>query len=422
VKAVIIAAGKAERLRPITSTRPKQLIPIGGRPQLEWLINGVADADIKDILIITHYMEEKIKKRFGDGSDLGVRLSYARQEEMRGTADAFRYAEDFASGGDFLGMNGDLYLSPGILREVVKAHGEGDLTVTGLERDPYLYGALRLQGDKVGGIVEKPAPGTAPSNVTNAGIYIFPPGIFDAIKATKLSPRGEYEVTDSVNNLIASGAPARVHMLDEGDWLDIGHPWHVLEANTRALSRLEPKIEGIVEEGVHIKGPVYVAPTARVRSGVYIEGPVFIGPDCDVGPNNYIRAGTTLVGGNRVGASCEVKNTILMEKAAIPHLSYVGDSIIGERCNLGAGTITANLRFDHKTVRMTVKDQRVDTGLRKLGTVMGDDCQTGVNVSLHPGVKIGAGAWIAPGVTVDEDVPEGILLTHEGPREKPKAH
>jgi UDP-N-acetylglucosamine diphosphorylase/glucosamine-1-phosphate N-acetyltransferase len=420
VKAVIIAAGKAERLRPLTSTKPKQLIPIGGRPQLEWLLKGVAEAGINDVLVITHYMEEKIKARFGDGKSLDVKLKYVTQKEMLGTGDAFRYAEKFAAGEEFVGMNGDLYLSPGILREVVKNHREGELTVTGLERDPYLYGALKLQGDNVKGIVEKPVAGTAPSNVTNAGIYVFSPGIFDAIKTTKLSPRGEYEITDSVNNLIASGIQARVHMLDEGDWLDIGHPWHVLEANTRALSRLESSIEGTVEEGAHMHGPVYVAPTARIRSGVYIEGPVYIGSDCDVGPNNYIRAGTTLVGGNRVGASCEVKNTILMEKVAVPHLSYVGDSIIGERCNLGAGTITANLRFDHNNVKMTVKDKRVDTGHRKLGTVMGDDCQTGVNVSFHPGVKVGTGAWIAPGVTVDKDVPEGIILTPDGPREKPK--
>jgi bifunctional UDP-N-acetylglucosamine pyrophosphorylase/glucosamine-1-phosphate N-acetyltransferase len=110
-----------------------------------------------------------------------------------------------------------------------------------------------------------------------------------------------------------------------------------------------------------------------------------------------------------------------MEKAAVPHLSYIGDSIIGERCNLGAGTITANLRFDHKNVKMTVKDKRVDTGHRKLGAVFGDDCQTGVNVSLYPGVKVGAGAWIAPGVTVDKDVPEGILLSPSGAQKKQKS-
>ena len=253
MKAVILAAGKAERLRPLTSTRPKQLISIAGRPQLEWLLRGVADAGIEEVLIVTHYMEEKIKQRFGDGSDLGLRLTYTTQKEMKGTGDAFRYAEAFAEGEDFVGMNGDLYLSPGIIGEVVKAHRVGELTVTGLERDPYLYGALKLQGDKVLGVVEKPAPGTAPSNVTNAGIYVFPPKAFDSIKATKLSPRGEYEVTDSVNHLITSGVPAHVHMLDEGDWLDIGHPWHVLEANTRALARLESRIEGKVEEGAHIQ-------------------------------------------------------------------------------------------------------------------------------------------------------------------------
>ena len=422
MKAVIIAAGKAERLRPLTSTKPKQLLPIAGRPQLEWLLRGIADAGVEETLIVTHYMEDKIKKRFGDGSEFSLKLSYVTQKEMNGTADAFKYAEAFAAGEDFIGMNGDLYLSPGIIMEVVKAHKKGDLTVTGLERDPYLYGALKLQGDKVVRIVEKPAPGTAPSNVTNAGIYVFPPKIFDSIKATKLSPRGEYEVTESVNHLISTGVPARVHMLDNSDWLDIGHPWHVLEANNRALTRLESRIEGLVEEGAHIQGSVYVASSARIRSGVYLEGPAYIGPDCDVGPNNYIRAGTTLVGENRVGAGCEVKNTILMEKATVPHLSYVGDSIIGERCNLGAGTLTANLRFDHKNVKMTIKGVRIDTGLRKLGIVMGDDCQTGINVSFHPGVIVGAGVWIAPGVTVEKDVPDGILLSKDGPREKQKTN
>lgn len=421
MKAVILAAGKGERLRPLTETRPKQLLPIGGRQQLEWLLRNVADAGITEALLVTHYREEMIKARYGDGSSLGLKLSYARQEKMGGTADAFRYAEDFAGGKEFLGMNGDLYLSPGILKEVVRAHRRGRMTVTGLERDPYLYGALRLAGDKVLGVVEKPKPGTAPSNVTNAGIYVFPASVFDKIRETKPSPRGEYEITDTINLMIASGVEARLHMLDEDDWLDIGHPWTLLEANTRALARLDPKIEGKVEEGAKINGPVYIAPTARVRSGVYIEGPVYIGEGCDIGPNNYIRAGTTLVGNNRVGAGCEVKNSIIMDRAAVPHLSYVGDTIIGERCNLGAGTITANLRFDHGNVVMTVRGERVETGLRKLGTVMGDDCQTGVNVSIHPGVKIGVGAWIAPGVTVSKDVPDGVLLTPEGAREKPKS-
>jgi len=131
VKAVIMAAGKAERLRPLTSTKPKQLIPIGGRPQLEWLLKGVAEAGIRDVLLVTHYMEERIKERFGDGSDLGAKIRYVTQEEMLGTADAIRCAEKFAGGESFLGMNGDLYLSPGIIKEIVKDHRKGEMTWSG---------------------------------------------------------------------------------------------------------------------------------------------------------------------------------------------------------------------------------------------------------------------------------------------------
>ena len=422
MKAVIMAAGKGERLSPLTATRPKQLLPIGGRPQLEWLLREVSDAGVRDVLLITNYMEDAIKGRFGDGSNLGLHITYTTQREMRGTADAFGYAEEYAGGSEFLGMNGDLYLAPGTVKLLLKNHKRGMITLTGVEKDPYLYAAFKLDGKRVLGVVEKPKPGTAPSKITNAGIYLFPSGVFEAIRATKPSPRGEYEITDTVNALIAGGVEARLHMLGEGDWLDIGHPWTLLLANSRALGRMARSVEGKVEDGAHLFGAVHVDPTARVRSGAYVEGPAYIGPMADVGPNCFIRPGTALVGSNRVGASCEVKNSILMEEATVPHLSYVGDSIIGARCNLGAGTITANLRFDHANVLMTVKGERVDTGLRKLGSVFGDDAQTGVNVCLHPGVKVGVGAWIAPGVTVDRDVPDMTLLTKDGARPRPETH
>ncbi|MBM3292121.1 glucose-1-phosphate thymidylyltransferase [Candidatus Bathyarchaeota archaeon] len=421
MKAVILSAGKGERLEPLTKNRPKPLFPIAGRPLLEWLIKEIGDSGIKEVLLITNYMENEIKNYFGDGSEFKLKLTYLTQKEMKGTADAFRYAENFVGEEDFLGIYGDLYLSQKILTEIVKIHHKGEFIITGLQRDPYMYGALKLEGDNVKKIIEKPPQGTAPSNITNAGIYIFPNNIFKYIKKTELSSREEYEITDSINLMIDSGVNARLHMLNQDEWLDIGYPWVLLEANNHALAKIDTKIEGQIEENVHIQGKVQISKTARIRSGVYIEGPAYIGPESDVGPNSYLRPGTVLTKNVRVGAGCEIKNSIILAGSHIPHLSYVGDSIIGERCNLGAGTIVANLRFDKKNIKMSIKGKRTDTGLRKFGAILGDDVETGVNVSIYPGVKIGNGAWIAPGMTVSKDVPDEIFLNFDGKfMEKPK--
>ena len=411
MKAVVLAAGKGERLLPLTENRPKHLLPIGGKPLLEWILEGMVGAGVDEALLVTHYMEEQIKGYFGDGKRLGLELSYVSQEEMRGTADAFRMAEDFAGGEEFLGVYGDLFLPPEGFEALIRARRKGETTMCVVPvDDPSRMGVVALEGDRVTAIVEKPAPGEEPSDLANAGMYIFQPGIFRLIDETGLSSRNEYEITDSLRALIDSGATLRAVTLPRGSWLDVGLPWNLLEANEKALSSMEASIEGDVEEGVHVQGPVRIAEGARVRSGVYIEGPVCIGSGSDIGPNCYLRPSTCIGADVRVGNACEVKNSIIMDGTHIPHLSYVGDSVIGERCNLGAGTITANIRFDKKNVKVEVKGERIDSGRRKLGVIIGDDVQTGINVNLLPGVKVGAGAWIAPGLTVHDDVESGVFL------------
>lgn len=411
MKAVVLAAGKGERLMPLTENRPKHLLPIGGKPLLEWILEGLVGAGVDEALLVTHYMEEQIKGYFGDGKRLGLELSYVSQEEMRGTADAFRMADDFAGGEEFLGVYGDLFVPPEGFKALIQAHRKGETTMCVVPVDnPSRMGVVALEGDRVTSIVEKPAPSEEPSDLANAGMYIFQPGIFRLIEETGLSSRNEYEITDSLKALINSGATLRTVTLPKGSWLDVGLPWNLLEANEKALGSMEGSIEGDIEDGVHVQGPVRIAEGARVRSGVYIEGPVCIGSESDIGPNCYLRPSTCIGADVRVGNACEVKNSIIMDGTHVPHLSYIGDSVIGERCNLGAGTITANIRFDKKNVKVEIKGERIDSGRRKLGVIIGDDVQTGINVNLLPGVKVGAGAWIAPGLTVYEDVKSGTIL------------
>jgi bifunctional UDP-N-acetylglucosamine pyrophosphorylase/glucosamine-1-phosphate N-acetyltransferase len=193
--------------------------------------------------------------------------------------------------------------------------------------------------------------------------------------------------------------------LPQGEWLDIGRPWDLLEANRWALMRRNHKIVGTVEDGAHLVGPVTIAETARVRSGAYIEGPAFVDEESDIGPNCYIRPYTSVGKKVRIGNACEIKESIIMDCAHIGHLSYVGDSIIGEKCNLGAGTITANYRLDSGTVKMMVKDKLVDSGRRKLGVILGDNVKTGINALFMPGVKVGNDSWIGPNCMIQRDLP-----------------
>jgi bifunctional N-acetylglucosamine-1-phosphate-uridyltransferase/glucosamine-1-phosphate-acetyltransferase GlmU-like protein len=159
-----------------------------------------------------------------------------------------------------------------------------------------------------------------------------------------------------------------------------------------------------------LKGQIWIDENSVVKSGSYVEGPVYIGRDSKIGPNARIRPSTSIQDQVMIGTSCEIKNSIIMTGTKVPHLSYVGDSIIGEDCNLGAGTITANIRFDEETLKMRVKGRLQDTGRKKIGAIIGDEVQTGINVSILPGVRVGSGSWIGPGAIISEDVPSGQLL------------
>ena len=223
-----------------------------------------------------------------------------------------------------------------------------------------------------------------------------------------MSPRGEYEITSTFAAMMAEGRLRALEM--EEPWIEVTYPWDVLRANTHLMLDLESSVEGTVEDGVHMEGAVVVREGARVRSGVYIEGPVIIDKGADVGPNCYLR-GSTYIGRNcRVGAAVEVKNTVLMDKSNIPHHNYVGDSVIMEDVNLGAGTKVANLRLDGGNITSVSKGHRVNTGLRKLGAIVGPGVKTGINAIIDVGTVISEDAYIGPGARVKGFIAPGAKV------------
>jgi bifunctional UDP-N-acetylglucosamine pyrophosphorylase/glucosamine-1-phosphate N-acetyltransferase len=422
MKAIILAAGEGVRLQPITSTRPKHLIKIGGKPILEHCLNAVKTSGIEEALIVIHYMGDVIRQYFGDGKKFGLKIEYVEQKAVLGTGNAVSIVEPHIKD-DFLLVYGDLLFSVDAVKNVINLHEKekpaATMAVVPVE-NPEDYGIVELEDEKhVKRIVEKPKHEEAPSNLANAGIYVFSTEIFDKVRETSASARGEWEITDAISQLLNEKKTVLAIKISQDDWVDIGRPWDLLEANRWALERMEHKVYGLVENGARLIGPVSVAETARIRSGAYIEGPALIDEESDIGPNCYIRSYTSIGKKVRIGNACEIKNSIIMDNVHIGHLSYVGDSILGENCNLGAGTITANYRLDGGTIKMVVKDRVVDSERTKLGAVLGDNVKAGINALFMPGVKVGNNSQIGPDVIVYRDVPaDTVVLLKQNLEEK----
>jgi bifunctional UDP-N-acetylglucosamine pyrophosphorylase/glucosamine-1-phosphate N-acetyltransferase len=406
LKAVVLAAGRGERLWPLTEDTPKPLLPIANKSILERTLEALTRVGIRQIILVVGFRNEKIRDRLGKGEAIGSEIRYIKQKTQKGTADALGICSKELQGEDrFLVVYGDDYYETSVPRTfVAKSRGNKGITIgTANVQDASSFGKIQSRRGLVTEIREKASK--AEPGLVNAGIYLMDQSIFSAIRKTKLSIRGELELTDALKILMSDGVP--VHALDLGSrkWLGISYPWDLLEANEWAVESERPVSKGTIEKGVHIRGVAVLEEGSVVKAGSYLEGPVHVGKRCQVGPNAYLRPYSSLGDDVKVGAGCEIKNSIVMKNTRIPHLSYVGDSIIGEECSLGAGTITANLKFDEAHVKSKIRGSWVDSGRKKLGAVLGEGAKTGINVSTFPGVKVGRGAWIGPGAIVDKDVP-----------------
>jgi bifunctional UDP-N-acetylglucosamine pyrophosphorylase/glucosamine-1-phosphate N-acetyltransferase len=185
----------------------------------------------------------------------------------------------------------------------------------------------------------------------------------------------------------------------------IRYPWDFLGANEQAVSSLtENLIEGDIHPSAVIEGVIHLGSGTRILPGVYIEGNVVIGSNCKIGPNCYIRGNTSIGDGCHIGQSVEIKNCIILSKTNVGHLSYVGDSVLGEGVNFGAGTTTSNLRHDGKNHSSVVNGKLMDTGRRKFGTIVGDRVHTGINTSIYPGRKLWPHTTTLPGEIVRQDI------------------
>ncbi|MFH1445613.1 MAG: bifunctional sugar-1-phosphate nucleotidylyltransferase/acetyltransferase, partial [Nanoarchaeota archaeon] len=328
MQAVILAAGKSTRTYPLTLNRPKALLPIANKPLLQYgleELKGIAT----EIIIIVGFEKEQIMKQFGKSFNT-VPIKYVEQKEQLGTAHALMQAKDLLKD-RFIVMNGDDIYSCNDMNGCIKKFDEHDACVLAQPVDePERFGVYVTENGLVKEIVEKPK--NFVSNLANAGFYVFDKKALN-VKVER-SPRGEYEIVDIVRSLAGTGKVRCETVKDY--WIPVGYPWSLLDANAHILKSIENDIKGEVEPNATIKGKVKIGKGTLVKNGAYIEGPVVIGENCTIGPNCFIRGSTSIGNNCRVGNGVEIKNSIIMNKSYVNHLSYIGDSIIGNNVNIGA--------------------------------------------------------------------------------------
>jgi len=394
MKCVILAAGEGKRVHPLTYTRPKVMLPVANKPILEWNLINAIGAGFSEFIFVVGYKSEMVRNYFGNGNKWKVNIEYVNQGDAFGTAHAIGIVEKFVN--DFVVLSGDTIFGKQDIKKIAENKNSMGIIDAENAKD---YGVVETKDKKIVKIYEKMEnPFT---NIINAGIYHFNKKIFDYIRKTEKSMRGEYEITDSINMMLNDKKLDGIFLKE---WRDVVYPWHLLDANEEILKKMDKKIEGIVEKNVTLKGNVVIGKNSTILSGSYLEGPVIIGENCKIGPNCYIRPYTAIGSNCHIGNACEVKNSIIMNNSNVPHQNYVGDSIIGENCNLGAGSKVANLRLDKKNIHVVLNGNKIDTKRRKLGVIMGDDVQTGINSMMNVGSIIGNNCFIGIGSIVKEEI------------------
>ena len=331
MKGLILAGGLGTRLRPLSHTGPKQLVPVANKPVLFYGIEALRDAGIKEIGIIVGYTDERIqfiKDACGDGRQFGVNITYIRQDAPRGLAHAVGITEKFMNGDDFIVYLGDNILKSGIknfVEDFKKSNADISLLLS-KHKTPEKFGvALFNENNEVVYVEEKPKNPKTDYVIT--GIYLFRNNIFDAIKRVKPGAKGELQLTDAIKEFVLNGNKKVKATIVDGWWDDTGNAEDIIRANHLVLMDLKGKIKGRVEEGVKIIGEVEVGEGSVIKNGSKIKGPVIIGKNCVI--EGYIGPYTS-IGDNSKIKGGEIESSIIVGDVSINFSEKIVDSLIGK--------------------------------------------------------------------------------------------
>lgn len=407
MQAVVLAAGAASRFWPLGEERHKSCFALMGKPIVAWTLEALGEAGVREAIVVQRPGSDVEAALEGCSFEVDVRTVI--QDEPRGMGDALLAARDHLSEPFFLlhahQINADRWIAA--MRERARETGASVVLAGRPTNRPSAYGMLALDGDRVTGIVEKPSPEEAPSDVRVLGIYRLTPEFLDVLAETD---EGEYAFEDALDRHMADHE-ARV-VQETSPSPSLKYPWDLFDLNRRLMDRhLQSRQaqSAWISPSAHIDGDVFIGENVKIFEYAVVKGPCYVGDDCVIGTHALVREYTNLEPGTIIGAHAEAARC-LFQAGASTHSGYFGDSIFDRASRAGAGTVTANVAAHRGEIRSTVKGERVRTSLRSFGAVVGQGTQLGVNVSTMPGVLIGSRSFVAPGIAVDANVPSDTRL------------
>ena len=343
MKGIILHGGHGTRLRPLTHTGPKQLLPIANKPMSQYGIESMINSGINEIIIIIGGIgANKVREYYGDGEKFGAKFSYIEQDQPRGISHAISLCKNFIKNEKFLVFLGDNILIDNIknfVEEFKKSDAEASIVLCEVE-NPSRFGIADIKNGEIKKIIEKPE--VPPTNLAVIGVYLLTPKIFDIIDRLKPSWRNELEITDALQMLLEEKNKIIYNTVSE-NWKDTGTPEDIIQANEIILRDLEPYFLGEKEEGVEVDGNIMVGKNSKIKKGVKLYGPLIIGENCliesgTIGPN-------TSIGDNTRISKCYLKNSIIMENCEIESDSNIKNSIISKNSKILQKKVDGNKVF-----------------------------------------------------------------------------
>lgn len=328
MRGIILHGGHGTRLRPLTHTGPKQLLPIANKPMSQYCVESLRDAGITDIaIIIGGTAPHKVQEYYGNGDNFGVKITYVNQDEPKGIAHAINLCKNFINGEKFVVFLGDNILKRDI-SDFVKEFKDGNADATILlceVENPTQFGIADVNKDgSIKKIMEKPKD--PPTNLAVTGIYFLTPKIFDIFTRLKPSWRNEMEITDALQMLLQEGNKISYHTVTDY-WKDTGTPNDIIHANQVILEGIKPYFYGVREDNVILEGNIMVGKNSIIKSGVKITGPVIIGQNCIIDSGTYIGPNTS-IGDNSRLSECSIHDSIIMNDCIIEGKIKISCSII----------------------------------------------------------------------------------------------